>query len=199
MERSTSKKVRAILAGGLVLGVGAAVVLAAWNDSEFATGTFAAGDFGIQGSLDGTAFSEHDGTAGNDPAALAFAVDADNLAPEQPVYAAFAVRLDPGSTNAASVSIEASSAATIADHLTYSLVTTGADVGCDAAVFAGGTALVSDAATTTSSAPAIFALPALATVVNLCFEVTAGTTLPPGAATGSVSWDLAAASTTTLP
>lgn len=199
MERSRSKKVRAVLAGGLVLGVGAAVVLAAWNDSEFATGTFAAGDFGIQGSLDGTAFSEHDGTPGNDPAALAFAVDADNLAPEQPVYAAFAVRLKPSSTSAASVSIEASSAAAIADHLTYSLVSTGADFGCDAAAFAGGTALVSDAATTTSSAPAIFALPTLGTVVNLCFEVAPGATLPPGAASGSVSWDLAAASTTTLP
>jgi predicted ribosomally synthesized peptide with SipW-like signal peptide len=194
-----SKKVRAILAGGLVLGVGAAIVLAAWNDSEFATGTFAAGDFGVQGSLDGTVFSEHDGTTGNDPAALAFAVDADKLAPEQPVYAAFAVRLKPSSTNAASVSIEASSAAIIANHLTYSLVSTGNDFGCDATAFAGGTALVSDAATTTSSAPAIFELPALATVVNLCFEVTAGSTLPPGAPSGSVNWELAAASTTTLP
>lgn len=35
-EKATGRKVRAILAGGLVLGVGAAVVLAAWNDSEFA-------------------------------------------------------------------------------------------------------------------------------------------------------------------
>lgn len=54
-----SRKVRAIAAGGAVLGVGAAVTLAAWSDSEFAQGTFASGQFGIQGSADGQAFDDH--------------------------------------------------------------------------------------------------------------------------------------------
>ena len=51
-----SRKVRAILAGGLVLGLGAAVTLAAWNDSEFAKGTFTSGSLNIQGSVDGDIF-----------------------------------------------------------------------------------------------------------------------------------------------
>ena len=41
-RRSRSRMIRAILAGGLVLGVGTAVTLAAWNDSEFVTETFTA-------------------------------------------------------------------------------------------------------------------------------------------------------------
>lgn len=53
------RKVLAVLAGGLVLGVGAAITLAAWNDSEFATGTFTAGSFNLQGSTDGTTYAEH--------------------------------------------------------------------------------------------------------------------------------------------
>ena len=42
-RRRRSRMIRAILAGGLVLGVGTAVTLAAWNDSEFVTGTFTVG------------------------------------------------------------------------------------------------------------------------------------------------------------
>ncbi|WP_427996674.1 SipW-dependent-type signal peptide-containing protein, partial [Xanthomonas hortorum] len=33
----TRRKIYAVLAGGLVVGVGSALTLAAWNDSEFAT------------------------------------------------------------------------------------------------------------------------------------------------------------------
>ena len=66
-RRRRSRMIRAILAGGLVLGVGAAVTLAAWNDSEFVTGTFTAGTFNMQGSTtDGTTFTDHPvGTPGN--------------------------------------------------------------------------------------------------------------------------------------
>ncbi|HEY4556978.1 MAG TPA: SipW-dependent-type signal peptide-containing protein [Enteractinococcus sp.] len=55
---SRSTKIRAIVAGGLVLGFGAAGTIAAWNDSEEATGNFTAGQFGIEGSPDGTNFTE---------------------------------------------------------------------------------------------------------------------------------------------
>ena len=51
-ENTKRRKVLAILAGGLVLGVGTAVTLAAWNDSEFASGDFAAGRIQSRG-LDG--------------------------------------------------------------------------------------------------------------------------------------------------
>ena len=41
--RSFGVKARAILAGSLVLGVGAAATLASWNDSEFAIGAITGG------------------------------------------------------------------------------------------------------------------------------------------------------------
>jgi predicted ribosomally synthesized peptide with SipW-like signal peptide len=44
-QGSTKKrKVRALLAGGLVLGVGAAITLAAWTDNVFGNSDFATGD-----------------------------------------------------------------------------------------------------------------------------------------------------------
>ncbi|SMQ73897.1 SipW-cognate class signal peptide [Plantibacter sp. VKM Ac-1784] len=191
-----SKRAKAILAGGLVLGVGAAITLAAWNDSEFATGIFAGGGFGIEGSTDGTAFTEHPTEAAAAP--LTFAVEADNLAPEEPVYAGFAVQLTAASTYAGTVDITATSGATIASSLTYSVVTT-ATFGCDAASFAAGTALVTDAATTSSTAADIFTLGAVTTPVFLCFEVTPAASLPQSSPSGTVVWEFAAESTTPLP
>ncbi|WP_255808456.1 SipW-dependent-type signal peptide-containing protein [Leucobacter aridicollis] len=65
-------KARALLAGGLVLGVGAAVTLAAWTDNEWVRGVFGTGTFGIEGSKDGSVFS--DNPTSGDPAQLSFAV-----------------------------------------------------------------------------------------------------------------------------
>ncbi|WP_260980185.1 SipW-dependent-type signal peptide-containing protein [Agrococcus jejuensis] len=57
-------RLRALLAGGLVLGLGATATLAAWNDSEHATGTITAGSFGIVGATDGATFTEHPAAPG---------------------------------------------------------------------------------------------------------------------------------------
>lgn len=46
-------RTRAVLAGGLVLGMSAAVTSASWVDNENATATFVASTFGIQSSVDG--------------------------------------------------------------------------------------------------------------------------------------------------
>ena len=43
-------RVRAVLAGGLVLGVGATLTLASWNDSEYASGTLKTSTFDLQSS-----------------------------------------------------------------------------------------------------------------------------------------------------
>jgi predicted ribosomally synthesized peptide with SipW-like signal peptide len=99
-QKENRRKVRAILAGGLVLGIGAAVTLAAWSDSEFATGSFGAGHFNMQGSLNGTAFSDHPvGT----PAQLAFPLD--KLSPTETVAAPYVLRLDKDTTNDATVQV----------------------------------------------------------------------------------------------
>src|SRR6218665_766120 len=90
------RKVLAALAGGLVLGLGTAATLAAWNDSEFANGTFSAGgDVDIQGSTDGGVTRSSSATAPGKT--LSFSTDANNIVPGEPASAPFAVRLSPGS------------------------------------------------------------------------------------------------------
>src|SRR5690606_36043801 len=90
MQSSRRNKIYAVLAGGLVLGVGAAVTLAAWNDSEFATGTFRAASFAFEGSADGITWGEH--TTEGAAADLTFTANFDNLSPDDVVYAPYALR-----------------------------------------------------------------------------------------------------------
>ncbi|MDR6905956.1 putative ribosomally synthesized peptide with SipW-like signal peptide [Agromyces sp. 3263] len=191
------RKMLAILAGGLVLGVGAAVTLAVWNDSEFATGTFGSGQFELEGSLDGTAFSSSE-TAPGKP--LAFAVDADLLSPGAVVYAPFAVQLSSDSTYEASVDLASTTSGTIGAELTYSLYDVGATFGatCSAATPPSGTALVTDQPVASPTPAAVFELTAVTDPVNLCFVVTASSTLP-AAQTGTVTWEFLGESTDPLP
>lgn len=184
----------AVIAGGLVLGVGAAITLAAWNDSEFATGSFGSGAFDLQGSTDGTLFSSSPTAPGK---TLTFALDADALSPGDVVAVPFAVRLSAASTYEADLTIEAVSGDPIAADLTYDLVDTGTFVaGCDAAT--AGTTLVNDAATTASGPTALPSFTAVTTPLNLCFVVTAGPDIDQNL-TGSVTWEFVGTSTDTLP
>ncbi|MEI3842970.1 MULTISPECIES: SipW-dependent-type signal peptide-containing protein [Microbacterium] len=54
--RTRSRRLRALLAGGLVLGVGASLTFAAWTDQEAATSTITAGTFAIEARTDLGAF-----------------------------------------------------------------------------------------------------------------------------------------------
>lgn len=178
MEASTKPrrgwtKVRAILAGGLVLGVGAAITLAAWTDNEWARGIFASGQFGIEGSTNGTTWADHP-TSGT-PATLSFQVGADKLAPGSVVYAPFAVQLKTGSTNAANVTVAQDNASAIVGTTATYVYTTSAT--CNATTYAAGT----------NANGTSFSLAAVTTPTYLCFRVTAGPTLAP-AATGSFTW-----------
>ncbi|WP_244250634.1 SipW-dependent-type signal peptide-containing protein [Arthrobacter crystallopoietes] len=98
MKQQKSKKVRAILAGGLVLGVGAAVTLAAWNDSEFAQETFTAGSFNLQGSASGAVGSYGEHAISEDALDLSFGNVINNLSPGDTAYASYWLRLDANST-----------------------------------------------------------------------------------------------------
>lgn len=90
------RKVGAVLAGGLVLGVGAVLVMAAWNSSEFATGSFATGGFVLEGKTSAEAdFKEH---PDDKPANLDFILDTSNVSPGDKVTAGFAVRLTENTT-----------------------------------------------------------------------------------------------------
>lgn len=83
-----SRKIRAIAAGGAVLGLGAAITLAAWSDSEFAFGEFATGSFQIESSLDGTSWEN---TSEDDRLALTFA-GGDSLIPGEIVATPYYIR-----------------------------------------------------------------------------------------------------------
>jgi predicted ribosomally synthesized peptide with SipW-like signal peptide len=119
-HKENRRKVRAILAGGLVLGIGAAVTLAAWNDSEFAVGNFGAGHFNMQGSADSVVFADH---PSGSPATLNFAVAAGTLSPGDVVAAPYALRLDAETTNAGTVGIASTvNTGTAVDKLSYKIV-----------------------------------------------------------------------------
>lgn len=190
-----SRKVRAILAGGVVLGVGAAVTLAAWTDQEWAVGEFGAGSFDIEGSTDGTDFTDH---ASQDGAAtLGFEVGADNLAPGDTVAAPFVLRTDATTTYDATVTLttaigEGDNAANLSYGITQ--VATAADCvegATGAAIVPEGTSL--DSVAGASEFTLTSGDGAAGTPVALCFQVTAGPDLVQGAP-GIASWELTATS-----
>lgn len=181
MEASRRNKVYAVLAGGLVLGVGAAVTLAAWNDSEFATGTFTAGSFDLQGSTNGTGgWASHETAPGT---TLDFTVDADNLAPEDNVYALYSIRLV-GTTDGDLTNVAPTTAGANAANLTAETrLITGTT--CDATTFAAGSATLPTTITAGTDAAAV--------PISYCLQVTAGADLVQGAE-GTVTWQWTAAS-----
>ena len=91
-NQNRRKKVRAVMASGLVLGVGAAVTLAAWSDTVWGEGTFGTENtsFNIDGSFDGgSSWAAHvasDGEGTDGPGAMTFAQGANKLIPNEPVY-----------------------------------------------------------------------------------------------------------------
>ncbi|QLD11642.1 SipW-dependent-type signal peptide-containing protein [Microbacterium oleivorans] len=184
----------ALAAGGLVLGVGGIVTLAVWNDSEFVTGTFGSGQFDLQGSTDGTAFTSDPTAPGK---TLTFTVDADTLAPDDVVYAPFAVQLSAASTNEAAVTIENVIGGAIGDDLTYSVFVEDAfGTTCSDAAPPTGPEVVADRAADATGLVDVFDLTAAADPVNLCFVVTAGD-IGQGE-TGTITWEFAGTSGDTL-
>lgn len=198
-KRRRSRMIRAILAGGLVLGVGAAVTMAAWNDSEFVTGTFTAGTFNMQGSTDNTTFADHPVGA---PGTLVFTVAPLLLSPGDTVYAPFALRLAANTTNNANVVITAPSTVTgtIPANLTYEVDRTATFTCGSGTTDSTGTPLITaGTAVTAVAGPNTFVLNKGAPVTSagatqfLCFKVTAGAGLTQGQ-TGTVTWQFTASS-----
>ena len=191
---SKAPRIRAILAGGLVLGLGATITLAAWNDSEYAEGLFVSGGFNIQGSTDGTTFTDHPSTG---PALLNFTANVANLSPGDVATAPFAVRLDEKSTSNAVVTMSTDKSSGELSQLTYS-VTQSANFGCNEAVT--GTLVAEGQLLGSTPGGVTFNLAepqggeaAPGAPVNLCFRITAGELLPQSQI-GSTSWGFAAVS-----
>lgn len=89
---------RALLAGGLVLGLGAALTLAAWTDEVHVFGSFGTGDrqAQFQGNVDpvvGEAnWEDYHGVTSDDRGEFTFTMDAEELAPGDVAYAPVALR-----------------------------------------------------------------------------------------------------------
>lgn len=90
------RRVRALLAGGLVCGLGAAMTLAAWSDDIWVNGQFRAGQFNVQGSPSTT--SSHtwgEYSTQGDSAPLAFSsVVPTIVVPGASYYAPFSLAID---------------------------------------------------------------------------------------------------------
>jgi len=195
---TSSTRIRAVLAGGLVLGLGAAMTLAAWTDQEFATGSFTAGHFNLVGSTDGITFGEHATDDPGVPAALTFSTGFDNLSKSSTVAAAFALHLDAATTVAGTGTVLSSAGSgAAASHLTYGVIEVPSVAACTPV--ATGTARV-PAGTALGSATGAtpFALGAgngtlPGANVVLCIQVTSDATLAQGT-TATATWQFSATS-----
>jgi len=194
---SRSRRIRAVLAGGLVVGVGAAITLAAWNDSEFASSTFTAGSFDMLGSTDGSAFANHTTGPG---ATLSFTSNFDDLSPSSVTAAPFVLHLSAATTTSATVSVNSAvGSGTAAGNLTYGIVQVASYADC--IVGATGSATIVPAGTGLSSVAGANTFTLAESVDNvvvgadtfLCIQVTAGAGLVQGtSATGT--WEFRAVS-----
>lgn len=207
VKKQNQRKVLAVLAGGLVLGVGVAAVLAAWNDSEFATGTFTAGTFNLEGSSTGNAgYSDHNVDDGDTAATLAFTLPTgvvDTMAPGDAVYAGFWVRLAAGTTTGADLIADGTTADAAAssnsEYLSYSIYQLAPGDTCNAASATGtpiATGATLDAQTGTTTVALLEGADATTAgaAVQLCFVVTADAALEQGLAT-TATWKFTATST----
>ncbi|RIJ70127.1 hypothetical protein D1871_19970 [Nakamurella silvestris] len=183
VPRSIRTKTKALLAGGLVLGIGVAVTMAAWTDNEFAQGTFSTSTFDTQSSVnEGVAWNDNAVSPG---ATMSFA--ATGMSPGTVRYAPLAIRTKIGSI-AGTVALQAPTQnnAALAAALTVRVVTYASGT-CTSALFVNGATYIVGSFNTpapllTAGSTALPVLaspgPGQAAATQYCFEVT----LPTGAA-----------------
>lgn len=133
-KRLRNRQIKAILAGGLVFGVGATATVAAWTDTETSKGEFTAGKFNIEVSVDGTNWTT------TNPS-MTFSATA--MYPGQKVYAPVFVRTTDGTTVGGKLTVAPNGITgpnAFASALTYRAVARtpeGSGVMCNASNFPG--------------------------------------------------------------
>lgn len=190
------RRIKAVLAGGLVFGVGATATVAAWTDSEEASGSFEAGRFNIELRAGG----EWNGT--NE-----MTFNAGNMYPGQKVYAPVSVRTTSNTSIDGKLTVSAggiSNPNTFASALTYRAVArSGSGVTCNAGNFPGPGDIIigSSGGVPLSSKPTVDSTQSLkaasASVQDYCFEVTLASNAPSSAQglQASHTWTFTAEST----
>ncbi|MGO2658590.1 SipW-dependent-type signal peptide-containing protein [Mycetocola reblochoni] len=138
-------RVRAVLAGGVVLTIGVGATLASWTDSESARTTVTAGRFGIEGSADGTTFTQ---SSASTPTTVTLTTAATSMVPGQTVYGGFSVRTVAGSVagevTLPSPAVTATGTTAVPLDAVYSseVRTIPSGAACDAGTFAAGTTVI---------------------------------------------------------
>lgn len=111
-----NRRIKAVLAGGLVFGIGATATVASWTDTEVADGSFEAGTFNIELSVDGQWSNTRE-----------MKFQATSMFPGSKVYAPVFVRTTPGTTMDGALSVSGEgiggSPTGIGQSLTYRAVT----------------------------------------------------------------------------
>lgn len=138
-RNKSGHKVAALLAGGLVLGIGAATTLAAWSDSQHATATFTAGVFSLVSSADGSTWVDH---PQGDPAVLAMGTD--GMSPGISGFGYLDVKTSSAATLGGTVLLEAATRGTpsddaMVDALELRAKVIAAGLTCNATALAGAT------------------------------------------------------------
>lgn len=167
---------RALLAGGLVLGIGGSLTLAAWNDSEFGQATFTASVFNTQSSVDS-------GATWIDATALGsqnFAFSPAGMSPTTVRYAPMWIRTKPLSLDG-NLALQAATNTNgpLAAAFGYRVVRYSSGV-CDASQFSAGATYIVGSPGTPAVGGVPLATPGTAattvaangsTTTQLCFEV----------------------------
>jgi len=194
-------KLRAVLAGGLVVGIGVTVTLASWVDREFGSASFTASTF----DTESTSAATSTGWASNASApGAALTFNATAMSPGTLQYATLNVRTTAGTSVPGTIVLtSATTTGTLPAVLEYRLVRTATtSTACNAAAFTGST-YIAGAATPTYLAPTTVpgvavssTLAAAGGEIRYCFEVRMQTTAATSyqGATGTITWQFAATS-----
>jgi len=174
VKRSRLTRVRAILAGGLVLGIGAAATLAAWTTNENATGTFGASTFNTQSSSSAGVWASNTTAPG-----VALVFNATGMSPTVSHFATLNVRTTAATNVAGNVTLtSATPAGALAPVLEYRAVQVSAATACTATTFTTGTPVYVAGAVGTyiavSAVPAVPVQTSLAAAggeTRYCFDV----------------------------
>jgi predicted ribosomally synthesized peptide with SipW-like signal peptide len=204
MTRRSPVRLRAALAGGLVLGVTASFTLASWNDAEYASGAFTASVFRTESSVQGAGYASNTTSPGA-TVTLAGAGFTPSTSAYFPVLIRTTTNSIAGRATLYGATLGGADASTLGVALVYRVVRTTST--CDATAFTGTPTYVVGAASTfraltagqesgvsTSLAAATGIAPGAPT--GFCFEVT----LPTGAAgslqgkTSTATWQFIATS-----
>ena len=93
-RRLRRPRVRALLAGGVALGLGATATLASWTDTEFSQASFTTSSFDTQSSMDsGTTYTDNTASPGT-----AMVFSGSGMSPATVRYANMLVRTKTGSS-----------------------------------------------------------------------------------------------------